>query len=548
MLRSLRIQHFALIEEVQLDFERGFTVFTGETGSGKSIILAATQLILGERADLQVIAPGAKKAVVEAVFELTKDYLPFFEANDLDFESHTLIRREIASEGKSRAFINDIPVSLQVLKQLTSNLLQIHSQYNTLELKSKRFQLELMDVLLGLQQEQLAFASAFAQLQQLQKEVLAKKQAFAQDQLQQDYNTFLLEELQALQLQDPKIQQLEQEIERHASAGQLEEARIALASLTDDNGPYTNLYAIKSILDKVKDVDADMKGYAERLQQMLIELKDIARDAAASSYDELAPADLQVLEALQDKINSALLKHRAKDVAELLQIQQALLQKSRGLEDQEAELVALEQKCQVLEKDLWIAAQLLHSQRKAGAAQLAHQLAGILEELKLPHTKLAFELQELEQLNASGCTQLALLFSANLGHSLVPVERAASGGELSRLMLALQKMISEKKALPTIIFDEIDTGVSGDVALKIGKLLNEMSAKGQCMAISHLPQVAAKATHHWMVQKNVVGERMQTSVTQLDPVARIHEIARLLSGEEISPAAIANAKTLLKGA
>ena len=548
MLRSLRIQHFALIEEVQLDFEQGFTVFTGETGSGKSIILAATQLILGDRADLQVIAPGAKKAIVEAVFEISERYRPFFQENDLDFEVQTLVRREIATEGKSRAFINDVPVSLQVLKQLTSHLLQIHSQYNTLELKSKRFQLELMDILLGLQQEQLGFASAFAQLQQLQKEVLTKKQAFAQDQLQQDYNTFLLEELQALQLQDPKIQLLEQEIERHASASQLEEARAALVSLTDDNGPYTNLYAIKSILDKVKDIDSDMKGYAERLQQMLIELKDVARDAAASSYHELEPADLQVLEALQDKINTALLKHRARDVAELLQIQQTLLQKSRGLEDQAAVLEALEQKCQALEKDLWLAAKLLHSQREAGAEQLALHLAGILEELKLPHTKLAFELQELEQLNASGCSQLALLFSANLGHSLVPVERAASGGELSRLMLALQKMISEKKALPTIIFDEIDTGVSGDVALKIGKLLNEMSAQGQCMAISHLPQVAAKAAHHWMVQKNIVGERMQTSVMHLDPVARINEIARLLSGEEISPAAIANAKALLKGA
>jgi len=548
MLRSLRIQHFALIEKVQLDFEHGFTVFTGETGSGKSIILAAAQLVLGERADLQVIAPGAKKAVVEAIFELTEAYLPFFEDHDLDFEPHTLIRREIASEGKSRAFINDVPVSLQVLKQLTSNLLQIHSQYNTLELKSKRFQLALMDILLGLAPEQQAFAQSFAKLQLLQKDVQLKQQAYTQDHLQQDYNAFLLEELQALQLQDPKIQQLEQEIDRYANASLLEEARAGLASLTDDNGAYTQLYALKSILDKVKAFDPDMKGFAERLQQVLIELKELSSDAAATSFSDLEPADLYALEALQDKINSALLKHRARNVADLLQIQETLLQKSRGLEDQANELAALQHQCKVLESDLWITAQQLHQRRKEGAAQLAIQLAGILEELKLPHTKLAFELQELEQLNASGCTQLALLFSANLGHSLVPVERAASGGELSRLMLALQKMISEKKVLPTIIFDEIDTGVSGDVALKIGKLLNEMSAKGQCMAISHLPQVAAKAAQHWMVQKTVVGERMQTSVTHLDPAARINEIARLLSGEEITSAAIANAQALLQGA
>jgi DNA repair protein RecN (Recombination protein N) len=548
MLCSLRIQHFALIEEVQLDFKRGFTVFTGETGSGKSIILAATQLILGERADLQVIAPGAKKAIVEAAFELTQDYLPFFEANDLDFEPHTLIRREIASEGKSRAFINDIPVSLQVLKQLTSNLLQIHSQYNTLELKSKHFQLELMDVLLGLQKEQQAFALSFAELQQLQKEMQAKQQAYAQDQLQQDYNTFLLEELHALQLHDPKIQLLEQEIERYANASQLEEARAGLASLTDDNSVYTMLYAIKSVLDKVKNLDPDIQNYAARLEQILIELKELSRDASATSFADLEPTDLYALEAQQDKINAALLKHRARDVSELIQIQTNLLLKSKGLEDQAAELEALQQQCKALETDLWATAMQLHQQRQEGAGQIAQQLAGILEELKLPHTKLAFELELLDQLNTSGCSQLALLFSANLGHSLVPVERAASGGELSRLMLALQKMISEKKALPTIIFDEIDTGVSGDVALKIGKLLNEMSAKGQCMAISHLPQVAAKAAHHWMVQKTVVGERMQTSVMHLDPEARIHEIARLLSGDVITAAAVANAQALLLGA
>ncbi|MFN5679799.1 MAG: AAA family ATPase [Flavobacteriia bacterium] len=222
MLRSLRIQHFALIEEVQLDFEQGFTVFTGETGSGKSIILAAAQLILGERADLQVIAPGAKKAVVEAVFDITAQHLPFFEAHDLDFEAQTLIRREIAPEGKSRAFINDVPVSLQVLKQLTGQLLQIHSQYNTLELKSKRFQLALIDQLLGLEVQQQQFEQCYLSFQALQKELEAKQEALKQDQLQQDYNTFLLEELLTLQLHDPKVQQLEQELERYANASQLE--------------------------------------------------------------------------------------------------------------------------------------------------------------------------------------------------------------------------------------------------------------------------------------------------------------------------------------
>ncbi|MEY4286600.1 MAG: repair protein RecN, partial [Bacteroidota bacterium] len=409
------------------------------------------------------------------------------------------------------------------------------------------FQLALIDSLLGLQEKQQQFELEFNAFQVLQKEIEAKREALKQDQLQQDYNTFLLEELQLLQLQDPKVRQLEQELERFANASQLEEAQAALSSILDDGGPYAALYARKSILDKVKTIDAEMHGFAERLQQILIELKELSRDAASTSFADLDPSELPALEALQDKINSALLKHRVQDVAQLIEIQEILLQKNEGLEAQEQLLQELQQKAVAQEQLLWERAKFLHTQRKAGVKQLALQLEGILHELKLPHTKLAFELTELQQLNTSGCSQLELLFSANLGHQPVPVERAASGGELSRLMLALQKMSSEKKALPTIIFDEIDTGVSGDVALKMGKLLNEMSKNGQCMAISHLPQVAARAAHHLMVQKSVIKDRMQTKVSVLDPAARLQEIARLLSGEEITDAAIANAQALLKG-
>jgi DNA repair protein RecN (Recombination protein N) len=398
---------------------------------------------------------------------------------------------------------------------------------------------------LEVQQQQ--FEQRYLSFQALQKELEAKQEALKQDQLQQDYNTFLLEELLTLQLHDPKVQQLEQELERYANASQLEEAQAALSSMLDDSGPYALLYARKSVLDKVKSFDADMQGFSARLEQVLIELKELALDAASTSYANLDPAELPALEALQDKVNSALLKHRVQEVAQLIAIQESLQQKSEGLEQQEQELRELRQEALDLEQQLWERAKSLHSDRKAGVKQLAHELEGILHELKLPHTKLAFELTQLEQLNTSGCSQLELLFSANLGHQPVPVERAASGGELSRLMLALQKMSSEKKALPTIIFDEIDTGVSGEVALKMGKLLNEMSKNGQCMAISHLPQVAARAAHHFMVQKMVVKDRMQTKVSVLDPEARLQEIARLLSGEQITTAAIANAQALLKG-
>ncbi|MFM7006458.1 MAG: DNA repair protein RecN [Flavobacteriales bacterium] len=548
MLRSLRIQHFALIDEVQLHFEPGFSVFTGETGSGKSIILAATQLVLGERADVSVLAPGAKKAIVEAVFELSNDYLPFFEAHDLDFEAQTLIRREILAEGKSRAFINDSPVSLQVLKQLTTQLLQIHSQYNTLELKSKKYQLALTDLLLGLEQQQQQYAKEYQVQQRLEKEVANLNEVLEQARAQQDYNQFLLEELEALQLQDPKVQQLEQELAKFSHAAQLEEARAALTSMLDDSGLYAQLYSRKAVLDKVKSFDANMQSFADRLNALLIELKELSNDAANEAYFEIDPTELAQLEARQDKINSALLKHRARDLGELLALQAALSVKTAGLAAQEQALQEKQKLLDAQQKALWQTALALHAARAKGVPQLAAQLAEILNELKLPHTKLAFNLQQLDTLNANGCTQIDLLFSANLGHDPVPVERAASGGELSRLMLALQKMSSEKRALPTIIFDEIDTGVSGDVALKIGKLLSEMSVNGQCMAISHLPQVAARAAHHFVVQKSVVKERMQTSVATLSAAERIEEIARLLSGEVISAAAKENAKALLQGA
>lgn len=547
MLLSLRIQHFALIDEVQLNFEPGFSVFTGETGSGKSILLAATQLILGERADPQVIAPGAKKAIVEVVCRLSEAFIPFFEAHDLDYEQQTLLRREIAAEGKSRAFINDSPVTLQVLKQLSTQLLQIHSQYNTLELKSKKYQLSLTDTLLGLVQLQQQFALDFHFYQLLEKEVKELQEVIEQARAQQDYNQFLLEELEALQLKDPKVQQLEQELVKFSHATQLEEARAALSSMLDDDGPYTQLYSRKALLDKVKSIDTSMESFAERLNALLIEIKELANDAANEAYTEIDPSELAQLEARQDKINSALLKHRVRDIDELLALQAALSVKTAGLAAQEQELQKKQKLLDTQQKVLWEAALALHAARANGVPQLAAQLAEILNELKLPHTKLAFSLQQLDTLNASGCTQIDLLFSANLGHEPVPVERAASGGELSRLMLALQKMSSEKRALPTIIFDEIDTGVSGDVALKIGKLLSEMSVKGQCMAISHLPQVAASAAHHFVVQKTIVNDRMQTNVASLSLPERITEIARLLSGEVVSAAAIQNAKALLNG-
>ena len=545
MLQKLRIHHFALIDAVELDFENGFSVITGETGSGKSIILSAAQLILGERADLQIIASNAKKAVVEAVFKLDDSNKAFFDEHDLDFDPHTLIRREIAVEGKSRAFINDTPVSLQTLKQLTGQLLQIHSQFNTLELKSKSYQLKLLDVLLGIDQKQAQFEQKFRALENLKIELENKQAQYDRELNQQDYNTFLLNELYALELSNPKLKDLENELGRQANAAQIGEAQLLLTTLLDDNGPYDQLYARKLFLAKVKDIDSSMREFLNRIDQILIELDDISKDAALINIPELDSHEIAVLAAMQDKLNAAFVKHKVKDIEGLQRLQEQLSEQKLNLQLKNEELIAMKKHVAQLENQLWIDARQLHQNRLSGAKLIGSQLQQILKDLKLPNTTLTFDLNETERLNFYGCSHLELLFSANLGHEPIAIEKAASGGELSRLMLALQKMVSKKKSLPTIIFDEIDAGVSGDVALKMGKLLFDMAQDGQCMAISHLPQVAARAMHHFFVQKIEVQNRMQTKVEQIEGKDRVNEIARLLSGEEISKAAIENAMDLL---
>lgn len=545
MLLWLRIQHFALIDEVTLHFDKGFSVLTGETGSGKSIILAATNLILGERADLKIIAPGAKKAIVEAQFEIPTSLHDFFRLHELDFEAKTIIRREILQEGKSRAFINDTPVQLQVLKELTAQLIQIHSQYNTLDLKSRSYQLHLLDVLLGLDTQRLTYEQRYKAFLNLSAERLQKAQDLAGLQQQQDFNAFMLNELEALNLHDPALETLEQDLERFEYSEHLQQAYGSMESLLQDNGVYEQLYRVNQELEKPRRIDPVLQNYYERMSAMLIEIKELARDAAAYSAHELDQAQQQKLLQWQDQLNHCLLKHRVQNVNELRQVFADLSSKVSNLHELEQELNRLDLELEKEKLALTQEAQQLHDLRLKGAPSVSERLQKILHGLKLPHTTLTFDLTQTENLQSNGFTQIQLLFSANLGHQPVAVEKAASGGELSRLMLALQQMVSEKKALPTIIFDEIDTGVSGEVALKMASLLQEMSKNGQCLAITHLPQVAAKAAHHFKVSKEVSSDRMLTSVHLLQLEERRHEIARLMSGEQISEAALQHADNLL---
>jgi DNA repair protein RecN (Recombination protein N) len=546
MLRSLRISNFALIDEVELNFQNGYTVLTGETGSGKSILLDALQLILGERADLSVIGPEAPKSIVEATFQLHEGYSTFFDEHDLDFDSQTLIRREIAKEGKSRAFINDVPVSLQTLKLLTTRLVQIHSQYNTLELKSKSFQLELIDVLTGLLTERASYGKKFAALEQLSKELTELDGQYHAAVQSEDYDRFILDELQELSLGATNFHQLEMDINRMENAAQIAQVFSEIKEITAENGSYEQLYRLKLTIDKQANYDPLLQSMKERLDSVLVDLKELSLEADdAMDQMDLQEADKVLMMEKWNAFNKVLNKHRLSSADDLKAMYDQLTQKLNSLDDLLEQCTHKRVAYDRLKKELWSEAKHMHNEREQRVPTITSILQERLKELKLPHTTLKFELIEQPELNRTGCTAVEFLFSANFGIEPVPIEKAASGGELSRLMLALQQLVSEKQDLPTIFFDEIDTGVSGDVALKMGQLLSNMGKTVQLMAISHLPQVAAKAAHHMVVSKALRNQRMQTSVRLLTSEERPQEIARLMSGEVVSEAALQNALNLL---
>jgi DNA repair protein RecN (Recombination protein N) len=546
MLHQLHISNFALIDETTISLNKGYTVITGETGSGKSILLNALNLILGERADFAVIGPKSNKAIVEAEFHDCSQFHSFFLENDLDFEDSILIRREISKDGKSRAFINDSPVSLTVLKALSIQLVQIHSQYNTLELKSKSYQLEVLDILAGLDKERTIFSQEFKKLQQKKRELHSKQEELNQALKSQDYNQFVLDELAQLQLLKTDYGKIENELLKLEQSEQLTSIFGELASLTDENNFYEKLLQTKNALEKVAHLDSEIKEIKERTASILLDLKELANDAVSylESNSESSESKYELTEKV-DAYNRILNKHRLTTQAQLLELEEEISKQTSSVDELQLLVNQLQDSIIKEEQELVKTATAMHKKRIAAVEPIIKALNLLLADLKLPHTKLEIVLTINDELSNFGNSQVSFLFSANLGVAPVPIEKAASGGELSRLMLALQQLISEKRALPTILFDEIDTGVSGDVAQKMGNLLKKMGERVQLIAISHLPQVAAKAAHHFVVSKELVAERMSTKVIQLNESERIKEVARLMSGEEITDAALKNAEFLM---
>jgi DNA repair protein RecN (Recombination protein N) len=544
MLRKLTVKNFVLIDALEIDFQQGFTAITGETGSGKSILLGALGLLKGDRADFSLIGPDGSKSVVEGVFSMDETSLRLLESLEFEPWSELVVRREIQKDGRSRAFVNDTPIGLQEMKLLMGRMLVIHSQYNTLELKDKDYQFAVLDALSGTQDAARDFKARFAKfmgmgknlgaLQERQKEMLSK----------QDYEAFLLDELSALSLREVDYDHLAQELTLQEQKQNLSEILEGLVQFSE--GDAVNiLQNFRTKLLKASNNNPSFTPLLEQLNQLITSLEELGYEAS-SKNDDLRSNSMDGIEVLNqvDEYNRLLNKHRVTDQAALLSIFEDLASRNESLHALSKELALLEAQMVEEEKILVATAKSLNALRREKALQLSQELKEGLAGLKLKDAQIQFTLTDSAALNERGMAELEILFSANKGMELTPIHKAASGGELSRVMLLLQQLISRKMDLPCILFDEIDTGVSGDVAERMGKLLRTMGENRQLLAITHLPQVAAKAQGHLKVTKEDREERTFTSVRTLAEQERIMELARLLSGEQIQPEAVQQAHIL----
>ena len=545
MIKKLRISNFALIEHLELELKNGFTIVTGETGSGKSILLNAFSLMLGERASSSVVGNYSNKAIVE--FHLTREAQDkvFFDKHQLDFDETIILRREVVKDGKSRVFINDTPVSLAILREFTTDKLLIHSQYNTYELKSKQTQLELYDSLAGNTQKIEAFSKLYQKLL-LQRDNYNKLvRDFKKQSEDSDYSQFLFDELNKLSLDSKDYEKIESELYKLDNIDSIKDALYKIQGFSEENGFYTGIKETLKQLEKIDSPGSELEDITMRLSAISIELKELSNESE-SIIDSLVddPERRGGLLSSLDEYNRLLQKHKVGSQNELKSIRDGLSDNSLSLIDLDSKIKQMNRNLKETEDSVQSQAEALHSSRIDAQKNLSERIVNELKSLKLPHTKILFKMEK-GALNEMGITELKLLFSANIGHPQIEIEKAASGGELSRFMLALLKLISESRKMPTILFDEIDSGVSGDVAQKIGQLLKNMGVKTQLLVISHLPQVASKAQQHLMVHKDIANDKTITSVDVLDMDKRILEIARLMSGENVTQSALDTAKSLM---
>lgn len=552
MLTSLFIQNYAIIDRLELQPDKGLTIITGETGAGKSILLGALSLVLGKRADTSVFHQAQEKCIVEATIEISSyDLQSFFLRHELDYDDTTLLRREINPQGKSRAFINDTPVNLTVLRELAGQLIDLHQQHETLDLANQDFQRQVLDAVAKQEEDAQAYRKRYQELLKQQKELHALKEADRQAQQEADYLAFQLQEVQALELDDPNEQdQLEEELDTLTHAEQIKqglfEAQQALGD--QDMSVIDMLGAVKSALKGLTAYHSSVASLYERLDGTLAELQDIQREMV--HVEESVSLDEEQIQTIQDRlneINRLEKKHGVTTLAELMRLQEEWESNQQGMTDRSDKIVALEKTIAAEQSALLQQAATLSANRQTAAKTLQQQVNPLLAEVGLPNARFeAMVSVQEENLTRDGIDTIGFYFTANKGAAPQPIGKVASGGELSRLMLVIKSLVAASTALPTLIFDEIDTGISGAVALKVGELLSQLARHHQVAVITHLPQIASKGNKHFFVYKEEANGRTLTKLHELTGDQRIRAIAEMIGGDTPSEAALTNARELLR--
>ena len=549
MLLSLSIKNYALIESLETDFSNQFSVITGETGAGKSILLGALGLVLGNRADLTSLKDKEQKCIIEAQFAISNYNLQsFFDENDMDYEDKTIIRREILPSGKSRAFVNDSPVNLQELQELGAMLLDIHSQHQTRELTEENYQIDILDAVANNGNNVIAYKNALSDFKSTQKELkqlISEKEALVKE---YEYNSYLLNELLAANLVDGEQEELEQELEQLSNVEFIKEnfERILAIANEEQVGAIMNLKEIKVSLQKIAAFSTQYAQLQERLTSSLLEIEDIVSECEQNNEKILAdPERLELVNTKLQSIYNLQKKHQVQTVAELLVIQNELDAKVIRVDDLDGAIQKLQTELNSQQAKVDELANTVFENRKKTAPILIEKIKAILSQLGMVEANFQIEINHTDSYYPKGKDEVILLFSANKGTSFGLLKKVASGGEMSRIMLAIKAILANYSKLPTIIFDEIDTGVSGEIAIKMGEIMKEMSVTMQVFAITHLPQIAAKGSSHYKVSKRNQGDTTISELNLLTQEERIQQIAEMLSGKEITDSALQHAKALL---
>lgn len=556
MLQRLSISNYALIASLSVDFDNGFSVITGETGAGKSILLGALGFVLGNRADSNILFDDSKKCVVEATFILKDNKTTsqqvnklklFFEENDIDFDEECIIRRELNPQKKSRSFINDTPVSLQILKELGSKLVDIHSQHDSLLLCNDDFQLNILDDAANNQELLSEYQKLYRQYSLAKNELQKLRQKSISNIDENDYLKFQLDELTNAELLDGEYEELTQRIEFLENQ---EEIGRLLAESTNvlENNDFSLLDGVNTLLynvDKLKRFIPELDSMSERVNSVKIELKDICSDLNRLQDDS---QDISSLETLQERfyiIQRLMMKHHLSDYSQLLQLREDIKQKVEEFSNIDEIVADKEREVNLLEKDLYAKAADLNKRRLKAKTAFEKDVTSVIRQLAMPHGVFEIKCENTNELTLTGTDAVTFMFSANKGYAPENMAKAASGGELSRLMLAIKSIAAKNNYIPTLIFDEIDTGVSGEVASKLGDIMKEMGETLQLVSITHLPQIASKAKNHFFVYKTIVDEKTHSNIKTLTHDERVNEIAKMLSNAEVTAEALKAAEVLL---